>query len=348
MDLIVAGPTGGGGDHAGDRHHPERPERIGAVVSGVADLRLGDELHTVEPTPATREDLARVHTASYLDGLERFCSGGGGDLDPDTFAGEGSWEAARRAAGAGLAAVDGLRRTADGVAFVVARPPGHHAEAGRGMGFCLLNNLAVTAGALIDAGQRVLVVDWDVHHGNGTQSIFWDDPRVLVVSTHQWPFYPGTGRADEVGGPGAVGLTVNVPLPAGATGDVVALALDLVAGPSIAAFGADWVLVSCGFDAHRDDPLGGLALSSGDFARLARTVAGFAPPGRLVLFLEGGYDLGALRSSTRDTLGALLGGDGVAEATTAGGPGTDEVRTVAEIRARAVEEQGAGAGAGGH
>jgi acetoin utilization deacetylase AcuC-like enzyme len=342
MDLILAGPTGGGDEHHGGPHHPERPDRIGAVLSGVEDLRLGEEIRTVEAAPAPREALLRVHTAPYLDELEAFCARGGGHLDPDTFAGAGSWEAARRAAGAGLAAVDALQRSAEGIGFVVARPPGHHAEAGRGMGFCLLNNVAVTAAALAADGHRVLVVDWDVHHGNGTQSIFWDDPRVLVVSTHQWPFYPGTGRADEVGGPGALGLTVNVPLPAGATGDVVALALDLVAAPAVAAFGADWVLVSCGFDAHRDDPLGGLALSGADFARLADTVAGFAAaPGRLVLFLEGGYDLEALRSSTRATLGALLGGDGAGDRPTAGGPGTDEVRATAGLRARAVEGSGA-------
>ena len=154
----------------------------------------------------------------------------------------------------------------------------------------------------------MLIVDWDVHHGNGTQDIFWDDPAVLYVSTHQHPLYPGTGRPDEVGGAAAPGCTLNLPLPPGATGDVVRAALDEEARATIEAFAPDWVLVSCGFDAHRDDPLSNLQLSSGDFAELARIVREFAPrPGRLALFLEGGYDATALASSVEATLGALLG-----------------------------------------
>ena len=158
------------------------------------------------------------------------------------------------------------------------------------MGFCLVNNVAVAAASRTARGERVLIVDWDVHHGNGTQDIFWDDPDVLYVSTHQHPLYPGTGRPDEVGGPDAPGLTVNLPLPPGATGDVVRAALDDEARATIEDFAPDWVLVSCGFDAHRDDPLSDLDLSSGDFAELACIVRDFAPrPGRLALFLEGGY-----------------------------------------------------------
>jgi acetoin utilization deacetylase AcuC-like enzyme len=179
-----------------------------------------------------------------------------------------------------------------------------------------------------------------VHHGNGTQAIFWDDPRVLYVSTHQSPWYPGTGSADEVGGSGAPGLTVNVPLPAGATGDVVRRALDEVAAPVISEFGPTWVLVSAGFDAHRDDPLAELALSSADFAELARTARRYAPgPGRLVLFLEGGYDLDALRSSVAASLAALAGATaGEQEGCTSGGPGTEHVMQAMEARRRAVGE----------
>ncbi len=212
------------------------------------------------------------------------------------------------------------------------------------MGFCLLNNVAVAAAALTAAGERVLIVDWDVHHGNGTQAIFWDDPGVLYVSTHQSPFYPGTGAADEVGGANAKGLTVNVPLPAGATGDVVRRALDVVAAPVIEAFAPTWVLVSAGFDAHRADPLADLALSGGDFAALARTVSAFAPrPGRLVMLLEGGYDLAGLRTSVAVTLGALTGADPTAptrelgEPPTSGGPGVELVDLAASVRARALE-----------
>jgi acetoin utilization deacetylase AcuC-like enzyme len=188
------------------------------------------------------------------------------------------------------------------------RPPGHHALADRAMGFCLLNNVAVAAANLAQRGERVLVVDWDVHHGNGTQDIFWNDHRVLYVSTHQWPLYPGSGRAREVGGPNALGYTVNIPVPPGSRGDTLRRAIDEVALPAIERFGPTWVLVSAGFDAHRADPMADLGLSSGDFARLATVVAGLAPgPGRVVFFLEGGYDLDALRSSVAASLGAVLG-----------------------------------------
>ena len=225
---------------------------------------------------------------------------------------------------------------------MVARPPGHHASPDRQMGFCLLNNVAVAAAWLVDRGERVLILDWDVHHGNGTQDVFWDEPGVLFVSTHQWPLYPGTGRPEEVGGPGAHGLTVNIPLPAGATGDVVLRGLEELAVPAVEAFAPTWVLVSAGYDAHRADPLADVALSAGDFAALARLAAGLAPrPDRLALFLEGGYDLGALRASVAATVGALVGADpGDAEPPTSGGPGTEMVDQSAARRAAAV---GAGA-----
>lgn len=335
--LILAGPVGEAAHERGS--HPERPARITAVVDGIADLRLGSDMVGVGPAPVTRADLARVHSERYLNELEAFARRGGGSLDPDTYVTRGSWDVALAAAGAGLAAVETLQARGDGVAFVVARPPGHHAERSRGMGFCLLNNVAVSAAALVARGERVLVVDWDVHHGNGTQEIFWDDPRLLYVSTHQWPLYPGTGAPEEVGGPAAVGTTLNVPVPPGATGDVLRIALDEVVAPAVEAFRPDWVLVSCGFDAHRADPLAELALSSADFADLARTVAAFAPaPGRVVLFLEGGYDMVAVRRSTAAVVGALLGNSGSPEHPTSGGPGAHAVRAAAELRRRAVSE----------
>ena len=204
-------------------------------MAGVFDLHLGDELLTVEAPPASREELARVHTSNYLDELEDFCLRGGGNLDADTFAGSDSWTAASRAAGAGLATIEALHQHDQAVGFVAARPPGHHATADRAMGFCLLNNVAVAAASLTAQGDRVLIVDWDVHHGNGTQSIFWDDPNVLYVSTHQWPLYPGTGKAAEIGGSAARGLTVNIPVPPGATGDIIRMALHEVGRPAIRA-----------------------------------------------------------------------------------------------------------------
>ncbi len=335
--LILAGPVGQG-EHDGGAH-PERPSRIGAVLRGIADLGLGSDLVTVEARHPSREDLVRVHDERYLDALEELSRHGGGSLDADTFVTGTSWEAALRAAGAGLTAIDALGTIGEGVGFAAARPPGHHAERERGMGFCLLNNVAVAAGALVARGGRVLVVDWDVHHGNGTQEIFWDEPAVLYVSTHQSPLYPGTGRPEEVGGAGAIGTTLNVPVPPGATGDVLRRAMDVVVAPVVDAFGPDWVLVSCGFDAHRADPLAQLALSSADFGALARTVAAFAPsPGRTVLFLEGGYDMEALRRSTTATMGALVGEASALEAQTSGGPGADAVRAAALARARAIDE----------
>jgi acetoin utilization deacetylase AcuC-like enzyme len=314
--------------------HPERPSRVAAAAAGVDAVGLGTDRIDVEPRFATVEELATVHDGAYLRELEAFCVNGGGRLDPDTFAGVDSWNAAREAAGAGLAAVDALAAGAGDVAFVIARPPGHHALAHRAMGFCLLNNVAVAASALANDGERVLIVDWDVHHGNGTQDIFWNDSRVCYVSTHQDRFYPGTGAVDEVGGPDALGLTMNIPLPPGATGDLVERALEDVVAPVVSGFAPTWVLVSAGFDAHRDDPLAELALSSGDFARLATLVRGFAPSsGRLAFFLEGGYDLEAIQKSVSATLGAVVGEQRGNEPPTNGGPGAEAV-----ARARVVHE----------
>ncbi len=182
-------------------HHPERPARVNAALSGLDDAGLRDAVVALEPRRATIEELSLVHPVSYLDTLRSFCADGGGHIDPDTIASTGSWDTALLAAGAALEVVDALGRGDGDVAFVAARPPGHHAAAAEPMGFCLLNNIAVAAAMLAERGERVLIVDWDVHHGNGTQDIFWNDPRVLYVSTHQWPLYPGTGRASETGGP---------------------------------------------------------------------------------------------------------------------------------------------------
>jgi acetoin utilization deacetylase AcuC-like enzyme len=307
-------------------------------MNGVRALGLEDEVVYVPAREATTDELAKAHSTAYLAELESFCRDGGGDIDADTYARADSWTAARRSAGAGMEALAELERRGEGVAFVAVRPPGHHAERDRAMGFCLVNNVAVAAASLTERGKRVLIVDWDIHHGNGTQSIFWDDLDVLYVSTHQHPFYPGTGRADEVGGPSAIGLTLNLPLPAGTTGDVLRSAFDEVARPTIESFAADWVLVSCGFDAHQADPLGEFALSSGDFAELALVIQEFVPQtGRLALFLEGGYSHAALEASVEATLAALIGIRRPRRALTGGGPGMEWLRASLCERQRAID-----------
>ncbi|HVA03936.1 MAG TPA: histone deacetylase [Acidimicrobiales bacterium] len=324
MLLVAASPAL---DHhdVGPRH-PERPARVPAALAGIEEAGLRDAVINLEPRRATEDELTLVHPRSYLESLRAFCEAGGGAIDPDTIAGVGSWDTALLAAGGALEVVDALARGEGEVAFVAARPPGHHAMAAEPMGFCLLNNVAVAAAALADRGERVLIVDWDVHHGNGTQAIFWDDPRVLYVSTHQWPLYPGTGRVSETGGPGAPGLTVNVPLPPRATGDVLLQALDEVVAPVVERFAPTWVLASAGYDAHRADPMAGLSLTAGDFADIAKRVRAFAPrTGRLALVLEGGYDLDALRLSVGASLAAVLDVEFRPEHASSGGPGDEAV-----------------------
>ena len=340
MVPLLIGRLGSGDGHETGSGHPERRARLSAADQGLRAARLGDAAAMLEPRVATVAELARVHDGRYLTALAALADAGGGDLDPDTAVVSGSWVTAAAAAGLGLAAVDALRAGHGEAAFVLARPPGHHATATRGMGFCLLNNVAVAAAELVEAGERVLILDWDVHHGNGTQDIFWDDPHVLYVSLHEWPAYPGSGAAHETGGPNASGATINIPLPCGATGDVARLAIERIVAPAADAFGPTWVLVSAGFDAHRDDPLGGLGWSSGDFADLARDVGELAPrSGRTIAFLEGGYDLNALADSVGATAAALAGLSYRPEGATSGGPGRRSVADAADGRAH-VELEG--------
>jgi acetoin utilization deacetylase AcuC-like enzyme len=322
-------------EHDAGRSHPERPARVRAVLDGLDLGAPPDARRRLAPRPATRADLERVHTAAYLDHLERFCAEGGGKLDADTGANAASWDAALLAAGSGLEAVDALERGEGEFAFCAVRPPGHHAVASRAMGFCLLNNVAVTAAALRDRGERVLVVDWDAHHGNGTQDIFYADPAVMYVSMHEWPLYPGTGRLTDAGAGAGLGATVNFPLPAGATGDVYLEAIDTVVEPAVERFAPTWVLVSAGYDAHRADPLTGLGLSAGDYVDLTARLMALAAPRRLVVFLEGGYDLDALRDSTAATVSTLLGRPNRVESATAHGPGRTVVQAARDLHGRA-------------
>lgn len=294
-------------EHASPSWHPERPDRLGAVRRGaVASSTVVQELEATSVEPAA---LEAVHPAEYVRAIEAFCSTGGGHLDADTYAVEASWNAALHAAGAGPQAVDLLDDGAADTAFLAVRPPGHHALAKRAMGFCLFNNVAVTAEYLIRRGQRVAVIDWDVHHGNGTQDLYADRVDLLYVSVHEYPFYPGTGWLDETGyGPG-VGTVVNIPVPAGTTGDVYRAAFDRVIDPVVAQYEPDWVLVSAGFDAHRRDPLADIGLEADDYGFMARRIKQMVPAGRVVYFLEGGYDLEAIEASVAATLRGAAGHD---------------------------------------
>jgi len=322
-------------DHDTGARHPERPARLDAVLAGARRVGEGDAVEVVAPRPATRAELELVHPGGQLDAIEAICARGGGHLDPDTPVGPRSWAAAVEAAGAGLDAIGRLDRGEAEAVFCAVRPPGHHALPARAMGFCLLNNVAVAAATLAARGERVLVLDWDAHHGNGTQDTFYDDGRVLYVSLHQSPLYPGTGHPGETGVGDGEGLTLNLPLPPGATGDVALAAVDEVVAPAVEAFGPTWLLVSAGFDAHRCDPLTDLGWTSGDFADLTQRVMGFAPAGRRLLFLEGGYDLEALADSTAACLAELSGIDHRPERATSGGPGREVVAAAVRRAARA-------------
>ena len=314
--------------HELDRHdtgprHPERRARLTAAWDGLQAAGLGEAIITVEPRRATRDELARVHCNDYLDNVERFCLAGGGDLDPDTPVVRDSWDTALLAAGAGLAAVEAVDRGDADAGFVLVRPPGHHAFSDRSMGFCFLNNVAIAARSLTAKGERVAIVDWDVHHGNGTQAIFWNDPEVLFVSSQLKPHWPYTGDLDETGGRGAAGMTINLPLPQGATGDIFLRALDNLIAPAIQRLRPTWLLISAGFDSHREDPLGGLGFAAGDYADFTHRLLELVP--RSVLFLEGGYNLDALGACVGTTAAALVGDSYRAERSTSGGPGHEAV-----------------------
>lgn len=287
--------------------HPERPERAEALrrvahAWGMA----GHEMR--EPEPIDEALLALVHAPEYVEAI-RETAGRAVRLDPDTTTSPESYDVARLAAGA---VIDGVRHVLahpDEPAVALVRPPGHHAEPARAMGFCLFNSVAVGAAwARREGLARVAVVDFDVHHGNGTQAAFYDDPSVLFVSSHQFPYYPGTGAASETGaGPGA-GFTVNLPLEAGAGDADLDEAFRTIAVPILDRFRPDLVLVSAGFDAHHADPLGGLRMTPAGFANLARLVDGVAERhagGRVVYVTEGGYDLEALTASLDAVLGVL-------------------------------------------
>lgn len=303
-------------DAAMDAHHvpghPERPERRLAVAAGVRDA-AGDGLAEPACREVTHAELRRVHDDAHLDMLQALERQGSAWLDADTYLVPGSMRAARLAAGATIQAALAAAAGRAAVAVAAVRPPGHHASAGRGAGFCLLNNVALAVMALRSEGgaRRVAILDWDVHHGDGTQAIFDADPELFYASTHQAPFYPGTGDGTERGAGRATGTKHNVPLRAGDGDDrfVSAWVEELL--PAVEAFRPGAILVSAGFDAHRSDPLAHLEVSEAGFGRVAEGIGHLARrlglPG-VALTLEGGYDLAALRGSVAATVIGLLAG----------------------------------------
>jgi acetoin utilization deacetylase AcuC-like enzyme len=310
MTALVTDPTCA--QHDPGAGHPEQPQRYAAVAQALDSAGMRAQMQRVEPITPTLEELQTVHTPEYLALVEREIRAGHEHLSTgDTSIGAQSWRAALQAAGCGMAAVDAVISGRATNAFCLVRPPGHHASQARGMGFCVLNNIALAARrAQRKHGlERVLIVDWDVHHGNGTQDIFYEDGSVFFFSTHQSPWYPGTGAASETGNGKGHGTTLNCPLPAWSGRREIVGAFRDRLGPAVEKFRPELVLISAGFDSRIDDPLGHFTLEDEDFAELTKLMREMADAhcgGRVVSMLEGGYSLSGLASAATAHVRALL------------------------------------------
>jgi acetoin utilization deacetylase AcuC-like enzyme len=297
-------------DHLTPPGHPERVARFEVMQVVASEFRKrGGRVE--EPRRVTDEEITRIHDVEYLSSIKEV-AGRAVALDPDTFTSPATCDVAYLAAGAAVSAVEHVLSEGDGArAMALVRPPGHHAERNRAMGFCFFNSIAIAAAHARARGlERVAIVDYDVHHGNGTQWSFYNDPSVLFISSHQYPYYPGTGAAGDVGSGAGKGFTVNLPLSAGATDADYELVYAKVARPILSQFRPSLILISAGFDAHMDDPLAGMRLSAGCFGHLTAAIGRIADEccgGRVVAITEGGYDLAALAESLRSAIRALEG-----------------------------------------
>jgi acetoin utilization deacetylase AcuC-like enzyme len=294
--------------------HPERPVRLTQIMSHLERQGMVAQCRRPEWTPASHERLMRVHEAGYLEHLHEFVTSGGGRIEGDTVVSRASYDVARLAAGAAADALDRVVRGEAKNALCLVRPPGHHARGHEAMGFCLLNNIAIAARVATDEHKldRALIVDWDVHHGNGTQDAFWTDGRVGFLSIHRWPFYPGTGDSDETGSGAGLGTTLNLPVEFGTSRQEYLARFRTALENFADRLRPQIVLISAGFDSHRDDPIGSLELETEDFTQLSRMVidvANIHAAGRIVSILEGGYNPGVLAGCVEVHLHELLEAD---------------------------------------